>query len=157
MPAIPLVPPILARHAIASSVSETDNRKGGIFAGVAILIIFVVALSIFIKYRALQVASAARKKAIADQKTWFASTRPVMRRSQIPHLLGAYTRAPNPQAGDHRGESSVSGAPQLPALNPTGSSFSVCWARRTRQVWSGGVMLGCSGWISAESETAFIV
>jgi hypothetical protein len=71
MPAIPPFPRVLVPRDIPSD-PEPSNRKGGIIAGVAILIILVVALGIVVKlqalpwYRASQAAKAARKKAIAD-------------------------------------------------------------------------------------------
>jgi hypothetical protein len=49
----------------------------------------------------------------------------VIRQLHSPHLLDAYTRAPHPQAGDHRGESSTSDAAQVFVQKAEGALMSV--------------------------------
>jgi hypothetical protein len=110
MPALPLYPLIRPRN--DSSTSDTslalDNLKVSIIASIALSIIIIVVFALWIQlqclpwYRRSQAAKVARRKAIADHKAWYRSTKPIVRRPWTPHLVDVYSRTAHIQAqADH--------------------------------------------------------
>jgi hypothetical protein len=106
MPVLPPYPPLNPRSSLANPPKHPNTKVVIIISSIVELIFFLLTIALLylwfqIKapqwYRNLRAAKAARKQAIADQKAWYASTRPVVRRPYTPRLLDVYTREPHIQ------------------------------------------------------------
>jgi hypothetical protein len=108
MPVLPAYPQLHPGN--ANSAPKHPNTKviiiisgivGFIFLVLTILLLLLwFRIKSFQWYRDFRATKAARKQAIADQKAWYASTRPIVRQPHTPQLLDVYTREPHIQKKD---------------------------------------------------------
>jgi hypothetical protein len=135
MPLLPAYPPIRARSDDSASTHpsrthELSKTNATIIAVVVASLSGIIVIGMLIKYLGLpwwrnyKEQKAADEKAIADQKAWYRSTRPIMRRPETPRIVNISSRSPHIQGDqdehypvdlhdpNHSSESGYSSAPR---------------------------------------------
>jgi hypothetical protein len=108
MPLLPSYPPVRARSNNSASTQppsthELSKTNATIIAVVVASLSGIIVIGMLIKYLGLpwwrnyKEQKAANEKAIADQKAWYRSTHPIMRRPETPRIVNIYSRSPHIQ------------------------------------------------------------
>lgn len=107
MPHLPPRAPLGSRSDTNINPATTTDAFD-LIVGVCVSIFGLVAVLLLIKflilpwYRNYQAAKAAREKAIADQKAWYRSIRPIYRQPVTPRTVNAYMQWPHIQSEQER-------------------------------------------------------
>jgi hypothetical protein len=108
MPLLLPCPPINARSDDSTSIVYFDKpgqpkTSTSLVIGVIASVCGIVAIVYIVRHvglpwlRKYKEQRAAKRKALADQRAWYRSTRPIMRRPETPRVLNIYSRSPHIQ------------------------------------------------------------
>jgi hypothetical protein len=102
MPLLPSYPPVRARSDNSASTQppsthELSKTNATIIAVVVASLSGIIVIGMLIKYLGLPWWRNYKEQKAANQKAWYRSTRPIMRRPETPRIVNFYSRSPHIQ------------------------------------------------------------